>query len=275
MKISILGYGVFGSAMGFHLNNLGHVIYEEEVRDSELILVAVPSYAVREVLSKFKDEILNQNIIICSKGFSEEGELLSVVLGREFPNNKVFFLYGPTLAEGIMKGEFSGMVLAGGQGKEELKKEIESDNMYIELSDDVVGVQVGATFKNAVGIWIGLVEGASCGKNTEAFVYAKGLMEIRKLGVSLGANPDTFLGLTGAGDLYLRSRSRMLGVEIGKGRDFEEVAKEMVYPKEGIATLRNISNIIRHTGVDLSFFQLAYDVVFNNMKVMDAIKKIK
>lgn len=275
MKISILGHGTFGSALGTHLSKLGHVIYKEELKDSEVIFIATPSYAVKEILLKNKSAITNQSIIICSKGFSDEGELLSKVLERILPNNKIFFLYGPTLALGLEKGEYSGVVLAGGLGKEELKQEIESDNLYVELSLDVVGVQVGATFKNVVNIFIGLVEGASCGVNTEAFVYAKGLSAMKNLGVSMGANPDTFLGLTGAGDLYLKSRSREFGIAIGKGKTFEEADKEIIYPKEGIVTLRNLINISKYTDADLTFFKLVYSVVFEGMSITDAVKNIK
>ena len=169
----------------------------------------------------------------------------------------------------------SGVVIAGGEGKEELKKEIESEKLCVELSDDIVGVQVGATFKNIVNIFIGLVKGAGMGENTEAFIYAKGLVAMEKVGVAMGAKSETFLGLAGAGDLYLKSRSRELGIEIGKGRTFEEVDKELIYPKEGITALRNLENISQYTNADLSFFKLIYSVVFDGMKVEEAIRQIK
>ena len=275
MKISILGYGTFGSALGTHLSKLGHVIHKDEIQDAEAIFVSVPSYAVKRALLEHKDKIINQKIIICSKGFSEEGKLFSEVLGEEFPNNQLFFLYGPTLAYGLVNNEFSGVVLAGSLGKEELKKEIEGENLYVELSDDVIGVQVGATFKNVVNIFIGLAEGSGCGQNTSAFVYAKGLTAIKNLGISIGAHPDTFLGLAGAGDLYLKSRSRELGIEMGKGKSLEDINKELIYPKEGIETLKNLNNISRYIDADFSFFQLVYSVVFEDMQILDAIKKIK
>lgn len=274
MKISILGYGTFGSAIASRLVLNGHEILKDEVEGSDIILVATPSYRVREALLAHKKFIVNQKIVIGSKGFSEDGELISKVLEREFPNNSIYFLYGPTIAEGLINGDFSAMVLAGGEGKADLKKVIESANLYIELSDDVIGVQVGATLKNVVNIFIGLVEGANLGLNTEAFIYTKGLLEIQKFGVALGAKPETFLGYSCAGDLYLRSRSRGLGVEIGKGRPFEEVAKEMKYPKEGIATLRNLTKISDQMKTDLTFFKLINSVVFEKLPVIEAVKKV-
>jgi glycerol-3-phosphate dehydrogenase (NAD(P)+) len=271
MKISILGYGAFGSALGNILALKGHYIYKEEIKDSDMILVAVPSFAVIDVLLLHKSEITNQKIIICSKGFDKNGELFSKVLEKEFPNDRVYFLYGPALADELKDGVFTVMVLAGGEGKEELKKQIEGENLFIELSNDIVGVQVGAALKNTVGIFVGLVEGAGFGQNTQAFVYSKGLQEIKKIGVYLGANQDTFLGLTCVGDLFLRSRNRILGIEIGKGKTYEEVTKGTIYPKEGIDTLNNILKI---KNIDLSYFKLIHSIIFEKMSVEEAIKKL-
>ncbi len=274
MKIAILGHGVFGSAISSRLALNGHTIIKNTIKDCDTILVAVPSYAVSGVLMSYKNDITDQKIIICSKGFDKSGELFSVVIEREFPNNQIYFLYGPTLAEELRNGVFSIMVLAGGEGKELLKKQIELDNLYIELSDDIIGVQVGSALKNTVGIFVGLVEGAGFGENTQAFIYSKGLQEIQKIGVCLGANPNTFLGFTCAGDLFLRSRSRILGIEIGKGRAFEDVSKEMTYPKEGISSLKNILKMEGTLNMDLRFFKLIHRVVFEGMLVDEAVKKL-
>jgi glycerol-3-phosphate dehydrogenase (NAD(P)+) len=276
MKFAILGHGIFGSAIASRLVLNGHQIIKEEIeKDTDIVLVAVPSYAVSNVLISHKSEILNnQRIIICSKGFDKSGELFSKVLEKEFPNNQIYFLYGPTLAGELQNGVFSVMVLAGGAGKEELKKAIELPDLRIQLSDDIIGVQVGSALKNTVGIFVGLVEGAGLGENTQGFVYSQGLQEIQKIGVYMGAKPETFLGFTCAGDLFVRSRSRMLGVEIGKGRSFEEVAKEMVYPKEGIASLLNILKMDGNPDINLNFFKLIHSVVFEGMKVEEAVKKL-
>jgi glycerol-3-phosphate dehydrogenase (NAD(P)+) len=272
MKISILGYGVFGSALGDVLSPKGHIIYKEEIKDSEVILMATPAYVLIEVLLSHKSEITDQKIIICSKGFDNNGELFSKVLQKEFPNNRVYFLYGPALADELKSGVFTVMVLAGGEGKEELKKQIEGGNLSIELSDDIVGVQVGAALKNTVAIFVGLVEGAGFGENTQAFVYAKGLEEIRKVGVHLGANPGTFLGLSCAGDLFLKSRNRSLGIEIGKGKSFEEISKQPIYPKEGVDTLNIVLKM--ENNINLDYFKLIHSIVYDKMPVEEAIKKL-
>lgn len=274
MKIAILGHGVFGSAIASRLSLKGHTIYKNVIKDSDVVLVSVPSYAVSGVLISHKYDITNQKIVICSKGFDKSGELFSAVLGREFPNNEIYFLYGPTLAEELRSGIFSVMVLAGGEGKDELKKEFESKDLYIQLSDDIIGVQVGSALKNTVGIFVGLVEGAGYGENTQGFVYSMGLQKIQKIGVYMGAKPETFLGFTCAGDLFLRSRSRILGVEIGKGRSFEEVSIEMTYPKEGISSLKNVLKMEGSIDIDLRFFKIINEVVFEGLPVEAAVVKL-
>ena len=274
MKISILGYGTFGQAIATRLIINGHEILINEVKGSDMILVATPSYRVKEALLEHKDFIINQKIIICSKGFNKDGDLISTVLGKEFPHNSIYFLYGPTLAEGLINGDLSAMVLAGGSSKEEVKKQIESQNLKIELSDDVVGVQIGAAMKNVVTIFVGIAEGASYGQNTQAYIFTKGLQEIQKLGVSLGAEPNTFIGLTCSGDLSLRSRNRLLGIEIGKGRKIENIVAKKKYMLEGLATIKNHKNISSKLGVELPFVDILFSIIFEGYSVEEGIRRI-
>jgi len=274
MKISILGYGTFGSAIASRLILNGHTILKNEILGSDIILVSTPSFRVREALMSHKSAIINQKIIICSKGFSDDGNLISKVLENEFPNNSIYFLYGPTLAEGLVKGDFSAMVLAGGEGKEDLKTHIESKNLKIELSDDIIGVQIGAAMKNVVTIFVGIVEGASYGQNTQAYILTKGLQEVQKLGVALGANPNTFVGLTCLGDLTLRSRNRSLGIEIGKGRNVDDVILEVKHTQEGLNTIKNSKKISEKIGIKLPFVDTLYSIIFENLSVDEGIRKI-
>ena len=274
MKISILGYGTFGQAIATRLIINEHEILINEVKGSDMILVATPSYRVKEALLEHKDFIINQKIIICSKGFNKDGDLISTVLEKEFPHNSIYFLYGPTLAEGLINGDLSAMVLAGGSSKEEVKKQIESQNLKIELSDDVVGVQIGAAMKNVVTIFVGIAEGASYGQNTQAYIFTKGLQEIQKLGVSLGAEPNTFIGLTCSGDLSLRSRNRLLGIEIGKGRKIENIVAKKKYMLEGLATIKNHKNISSKLGVELPFVDILFSIIFEGYSVEEGIRRI-
>lgn len=275
MKITILGYGTFGSAIASRLVLKGHDILVNEVMGSEVILVATPSAKVVEALLERKEGINTQRIIICSKGFSKDGDFLSDALKKEFPDNQIYFLYGPTLADGLVRGDLSAMVLAGGEGKEILKDQIESENLIIELSDDVIGVQVGSTMKNVITIFLGIIEGAGHGENTRAYVFTKGLEEIKEMGVALGAQSDTFMGLTCVGDISLISTNRLLGVEIGKGEKLEDIMSRVKHTQEGMSTIKNFKMISEKIGVDLPFARILYSIIFEGASIDEAIKKIR
>lgn len=274
MKIAILGHGVFGGAIDAHLKRLGHQIEIDTCSNSELIFVCVPSFAVVSVLKNNKENIKNQKIIICSKGFSDDGKLLSDALKEEFSGNEIFFLYGPTIAEEIKDEVLSGIVLAGGEGKEYIKKAIESKNLIVELTDDIIGVQVGAAMKNVITIFVGILEGSGYGQNTQAYIFTKGIIETQKFGVALGAEPCTFIGLTCLGDLTLRSRNRLLGIGIGKGRKLEDIITEMKYTQEGITTIKNSKIISKSIGMELPFVNTLYSIIYDGLSIEEGIRKI-
>lgn len=273
MKITILGNGIYGRALAFCFTQKGHEVIFDVVDDSELIFICTTSNLVLSSLLKLQNDITNQKIVICSKGFAENGKFISEVLKENF-KNEIFFLYGPTLADEIAKEVISGMVLAGGEGKEKIKKEIESDNLYIELSDDVVGVEVAGTLKNVMAIVIGMVEGAKYGQNTNALVFTKVMEEIKNIGLSLGAKPETFLGLSCAGDLFLSSRNRLFGIELGRGRKMDEIIKEIGHTPAGVFDIKNTSVLVEKLKVDAPFIKLLYKIVFDNYSLKEGIKEI-
>lgn len=274
MKIALLGKGTFGSVFASYLSCRGHDVQIDKIENPQIIFVCVPSYAVVSALLKEKDKIADQKIIICSKGFASEKKLLSEALKEKF-KNEIFFLYGPTIAEELEKGELSAMVLAGGEGKEKLKKQIESETLRIELSDDIIGAQVGAALKNVATIFVGIAEGAGYGENTQAYIFTKGVQEIQKIGVALGAEQNTFFGLTCVGDLTLHSRNRYLGIELGKGRNLDDIILEMHYIPEGINALKNAKAMTERLGIDTPLIRLLYSIIFGNYSIQDAIKEIR
>ena len=273
MKIAILGYGNFGSGFGTYLSKIGHEIIKEEIGDSEIVIVSVPSFAVVPTLLSFKEKLDNKKIIICSKGFTSNGNLISNEL-KENEINNVFFLYGPTLVEGILKEEISGMVLAGGDGKEEIKKQIESEKLHIEISDDMIGVEIGSALKNVMTILIGIAEGSGYGMNTRAFIFIRCLEEIQKFGVALGAKKDTFYGLSCLGDLTLDSRNRHLGVEFSKGRKIDDIVKEASCTLEGIGTLKTAMIISQKYHVDIPIMSTINSILEGDLSIKDGIKRI-
>ena len=166
------------------------------------------------------------------------------------------------------------MVLAGGEDKEEIKKHIQSDKLYLELSDDIVGVQVGAALKNVMTILIGIVEGKGYSKNTRALFFVKCLKEIQEFGVALGADKDTFYGLSCLGDLTLQSRNRQLGYEFGKGRKLDEIIKEAISTIEGVGTIKTARIISKKYNINTPIMDSLYSILFENASIEDSIKKI-
>jgi glycerol-3-phosphate dehydrogenase (NAD(P)+) len=167
------------------------------------------------------------------------------------------------------------MVLAGSSDKNLLKKEIESEKLYIETSDDFIGVEVGAALKNVMAIFIGIMEGYGYGQNANAFIFTKTVQEIKKIGIILGGQPDTFFGLSCVGDLTLVSRNRCLGIELGKGRKLEEITREMNYNPEGIFALKNAKVIIEKLNIEAPITKLLYKILFENYPVKDVLKEIR
>lgn len=314
MKITILGGGSWGTALAVHLAKNNHQIkvweffveqaermqqericpllpkaklsekiivtanLEEALNKTQLILVVVPSDKVVTTLKNAAPYISEQKIIICSKGFTESSELLSDAASRIIIN-PLYCLYGPTHAEEVCQGLFSGLVLAGGEGKAELRKVLASADFKIDLSEDLVGVQVASALKNILAIFIGITEGAGLGDNLKAYMMTKGLHEIKEIGLKLGAEEQTFFGLAGMGDLIVtctskHSRNRHLGEQIGKGRKLAEVLSEMKMVVEGVNAVKNALKFKEKFGLKLPVITAVYEILFKNKPVEEAIKTI-
>lgn len=272
MKIAILGVGAFGSVLANHFKKNGHEIISDTARGAEIIFVCVPALAVVPVLEKEKENIFEQKIVICSKGFTKDGFLFSEKLNENFKN--IFFLYGPNLAQEFGEEKFSAAVLAGGEGKESLKKIIESPYFKIELSDDILGVQIAASLKNVFNIFVGLAEGLGSGQNTQAYIFTKSLEEMQKFGIAFGTQAKTFSGLASVGDLFLFSRNRLLGVELGKGKELSQIVEEFGYSPEGIESLKGAKKIAERMKIKAPMTLLLYRVLFENYSPKEAIGDI-
>ncbi|MDO8655639.1 MAG: NAD(P)H-dependent glycerol-3-phosphate dehydrogenase, partial [Nanoarchaeota archaeon] len=260
MHLAILGGGSWGTALGVHLARNGHSVkiweffgtqaqemqekrickllpgvhlpptifvsaqMEEVLSGCSVVFLVVPSDKAENAMQQAAPFLQKQPVVICSKGFTG-GRFLSEVV-REQIAGPVYCLLGPTHAEEVGKGLFSGIVLAGGEGKEKLQEMIASASLRVDLSSDLVGVQVCAALKNIVAILIGVLDGLGWGDNAKAYFMTKGLSEIRSIGLALGAQEETFHGLAGMGDLIVtcsskHSRNRFVGEQVGKGRELQ------------------------------------------------------
>jgi glycerol-3-phosphate dehydrogenase (NAD(P)+) len=313
MRIAILGGGSWGTALAVHLskkhdvkvweffedrakemqkkrknsflkgvilpkNILVSSVLGEVVLDCELVLVVVPSDKVEVTIKKAGKLLNRQSVIICSKGFASKLRLLSEVV-KENVAGKVYCLYGPTHAEEVSKGMFAGMVLAGGSGKELLVREIERKNLKVELSNDIIGVQVAASLKNVMAILVGMINGAGLGDNATAYTLTKGLAEIKEVGLKMGAKKDTFYGLAGLGDLIVtcgskHSRNRHLGWEMGQGKKFSNVLSGMKMVTEGVNAAKRIPLLEKKFGLKLPVLSSVNNILFKNKKLKNLIERM-
>lgn len=311
MHLTILGGGSWGTALAVHLAKKKHQIklwefFEQQARDmqekrecpllpgvslsdnitissdmpstlegAELVMVVVPSDKVESTLEKAKVHLQTQPIILCSKGFASGNRLLSDVV-QEKISNLLFFLYGPTHAEEVGRGLLSGIVLAGGMGKEKLKQEFESDLLKVELSDDIIGVQVAAALKNIVALAVGMVDGLGLGDNATAYIMTKGYAEIRQIGLAWGGKDETFHGLAGIGDIIVtclseHSRNFRVGRELGKGRKLAEILAEMKMVAEGVTTAQVVPVLKQRFGLELPLLSKMYGILYSDKVAADLL----
>lgn len=314
-NIAIIGSGSWGVALAIHLAKMGHNIkiwsfakeeadlinnekkcvflpkatipnnvkcsldFKEVIEGSEIVLVVTPSKFTRSTVTQFKQYITNQQIIICSKGF-EAGTLktLTEILEEEFPNNEIGALSGPSHAEEVSLGIPTAIVIASKSDNvlNNIQSSFMNDKMRIYTSHDVKGVELGGALKNIIAFCAGIIAGLNLGDNTFAALATRGLVEITRLGTKMGADKDTFYGLTGLGDLIVtclseHSRNRRAGLLIGQGKTIEETKKEVGMTIESLDNIEVAYELAKKYNVEMPIVEAVYDVLYNNLAPKEAV----
>jgi glycerol-3-phosphate dehydrogenase (NAD(P)+) len=259
---------------------------DEVLRNASLIVIAVPSQDMRRNIQQAKKHIaLKTTIVSCSKGFELDStkrmtEVIIDELGVEY-KPYVCALSGPNLSKEIANGLPAASVVAGYDMKsaEEARSALNSPSFQVYTSDDVVGVELGGTLKNIVALGAGMVDGLGYGNNAKAAYMAHGLSEIASLGVALGANPITFLGLSGLGDLLATcdstlSRNHTLGEGMARGRSMKEMIESMGSTVEGVPTTAAALKIARGLGVEMPITERIYKVLYNGLSPAKAMAEL-
>jgi len=313
MNISILGGGSWGLALSTHLvkhnkvkiweffpdkalemqvtrksNYLPNAILaegievssnlEEVVKFGDIVIIAVPSDKVSATIEKCHNDIKFKPVIICSKGFSIDGRLLSEV-AREYIQSDIYCLYGPTIADEVYKFMFTGIVLAGQTKNASLKKILEDDDLKVELSDDIIGVQIASTLKNILAIYVGMLDGMGLGENAKSYVITKGLQEMMEFGYALGASKQTFYSIAGIGDIITtcfseKSRNRTFGEEIGKGKNMAQAMQEIPNVVEGVEALRITNKISGEKNIEMPLINGLYKVIFEDADPLELLHSL-
>ena len=265
----------------FPPNLTAHPDLEECLKGARDILVVVPSHGLRDTLTKIKP-MLGPDTRVCwaTKGFElSTGKLphqvAAEVLGPDIP---VAVLSGPTFAKEVGAGLPTAMTIASNNHEfaRSLAEAISSDNFRAYTSDDIVGVEVGGAVKNALAIGAGMSDGLGFGANTRIALINRGLVELMRLGVALGAKKETFMGLAGMGDLVLTctdnlSRNRRMGLALAAGKTVEEAQEEIQQVVEGVKAAKAVHEVAEKLGIEMPIVNQVYRILYEGLSPREAV----
>lgn len=312
MKITVVGSGGWGTALAMLLVENGHdvtlwshtpakAVALEETRENPMlkgvplppemkftsdlgavkgcgaVVMATPSYAVRETAHKLRGIIDPGTVVISvSKGIEKDSSLrLSQVIEEELEGKcPVVVLSGPSHAEEVGRHIPTGVVAAADNLKDaELVQDLFMNPRFrVYTSDDRIGTEICAALKNVIALCAGCTDGMGCGDNTKALLMTRGLAEMARLGVALGGRKETFTGLAGVGDLIvtctsMHSRNRRYGILIGQGKSVQDALEEIGAVVEGYYAAANARSLAQKVGVEMPISQAAYEVLYNGRDV--------
>lgn len=256
------------------------------VSDKNLVLVVVPSHVMRVTTQQMGRYLSKDAMIVsASKGIENTTHLtMTGVLGEtlpEIPEQRVAVLSGPSFAREVAK-QFPTVVTIASKNIEYaglVQKVFATPHFRVYTSDDVIGVELGGSLKNVIAIAAGVVDGLGLGLNTRAALITRGMTEMRRLGLKLGANARTFTGLAGFGDLILTctgdlSRNHTVGKKIGEGETLKEILTDMRMVAEGVKTAKSAYNLSRKLGVDMPISHEVYRILYENLSPKEAVYRL-
>jgi len=254
----------------------------EAVRGASLVVVAVPSEFFAATLKSVGPLSDAVPIVTATKGFDPERHLrMSEVVGEQFPHARVAALSGPTFAREVALGRPTAAVIASRDDAlaGELQKRLGAREFRLYANRDVVGVEAGGALKNVMAIATGLVDGLGLGENARAALITRGLAEMTRLAVALGAMPATLAGLAGLGDLVLTctgslSRNRQLGIALTRGETVAAVEDRTRMVAEGVRTVTSALALARRHGVSMPICQEVGAVLFDGKAPTDALASL-
>jgi glycerol-3-phosphate dehydrogenase (NAD(P)+) len=252
----------------------------EAIIGADIVFMAVPSKSSREVASQIARNIHPDALVVSTtKGIEPDGFLLmSQVLREELPSNPLGVLSGPNLAKEIASGQLTGTVIASenDQLNQTIQALLHSGNFRVYASHDMFGVELGGALKNVYAIMSGLGAALELGENTIGMLLTRSLAEMSRFAVQMGANPLTFLGLSGVGDLIVTcssplSRNYRVGYALGKGQALDDILDELGQVAEGINTLRMLKTEADKRNVYMPLASGLYAILYERRTVGDVI----
>ncbi|RPF43460.1 glycerol 3-phosphate dehydrogenase (NAD(P)+) [Hydrogenoanaerobacterium saccharovorans] len=315
-KIGVLGAGGFGIALSVMCNKMGHEVtlwsafpaeITEIIRDgqnlrllpkvkipqeikltsniedlqgNDLIILAVPSFAVRETAHKLQPYMGEGSVLATvAKGLEDQShKRLSEVIAEELPQCKIVVISGPSHAEEVATGVPTTVVAASSsrQAAEHVQDLLMNPTLRIYVNDDIKGVEYGGALKNVIALAAGICDGQKLGDNSKAALMTRGITEIARLGVALGANHETFGGLSGIGDLIvtctsMHSRNRRAGIFIGQGNTARQALEKVGMTVEGYLATKAAYELSKSVDVEMPIVEQCYLVLYKNKSPKKAI----
>lgn len=316
MNISVIGSGTWGCALASILKDKGNdvtlwsyfkeeseelkntktiknlpgffmpdgISYTSDIKtateDKDIIVMVTPSAAISATAQAMSPFVKTEAVIVCaSKGFDAETQkTLTETIKDKIPQAQVAALSGPSHAEEVAKKMPTTLVAASESVKvrEMLQDLFMTDYLRIYTNEDILGVEIGGALKNIIALCAGISDGLGLGDNAKAALMTRGISEITRLGIAMGAKMTTFAGLTGVGDLIvtctsMHSRNRRAGILIGQGKTKDEAMAEVNMVVEGVYATKEAYKLAKKYDVEMPITQEVYSVLFEGKKAKDAV----
>ena len=269
----------------FHKSIFFEKNIESCISKSNITVIAVPSHAVRELMNNSRKFFTDKSILInLSKGLENNTlkTMSEVILEvSKIDENRIVSLYGPSHAEEVLQG-FPTTLVAGSINRKtsKLVQNVFSSNILrVYNNNDIKGVELGGSLKNVIAIAAGICDGIGFGDNTKAALLTRGMAEITRLGISLGAKESTFSGLSGIGDLIAtclseHSRNRHVGEQIGKGKSLSTILDNMDMVAEGVKTTHSVHDLSIKHNLDMPISEGVYKILFENKNPKSIVSEL-
>ncbi len=317
MKAAVIGSGAWGTALAICLHNNGHQVclwtFEKDLveqmrttrvnprlpgvelpeglvisteyscaADCDMVVIACPSFPIRSVCRAVAPYLSEKCVVVSvAKGIESKTHLRMSQVVEEETHKRVVVLTGPSHAEEVSRNLPTGCLAACEDRAlaEFVQEAFSSDTFRIYTSPDAVGAELGAALKNVIALCAGVTDGLGYGDNTKAMLMTRGLTEIARLGVALGAKKETFAGLAGVGDLIvtctsMHSRNRRAGILIGQGKDPQTAMQEVGAVVEGYYAAESAWALACAKGVDMPITHAAYSVLYEGASASEAVKSL-
>jgi len=256
---------------------------KEAVSQSDLVFVSIPSHSFRAVTRQIAPLLRADAMVISTaKGIEPEGfTLMSQILEQELPGHAIGVLSGPNFAKEIVSHQQTGTVIASDNAEliERVQSCLRSETFRVYANHDRHGVELGGALKNIYAIVCGMAAALGAGHNTQAMLLTRSLAEMGRFASAMGANPMTFLGLSGVGDLILTctsdlSRNYRVGYALGQGKPLEEIVAGLGQVAEGVNTLRQVKQKADELGVYMPLVTGLYRVLVDGEAINDVARQL-